>query len=200
MKTKFGFILILLFSLLVSCTPAPAPTPTATVVPTLVPTATITPIPTPTVQPTSIPWTLENAIEKLPEVYTNSVENETINTYKSLLANLPVSSQKWITGMGWGLEDHTIDEYEIELLTLLQGKNSPSNLSILTNPLILDGVTKKDLIWAQNISIDNVNSLLQNNINVLLERNLLSSENDFLANFLSLAKTNYEIEKRIILN
>jgi len=114
--------LLVSFALLLSAcqAAAPAPTPTGTLPPTATSTNTPTPMSTSTQSstptPTPIPWILDDAIAKLPEVYTKAVSPKTVEQYTQLLSVLPKEAQRWITNMGWGLEDLKLDANEVMLL------------------------------------------------------------------------------------
>ena len=165
-------------------------TPVPTSINTPTPTSTITPSPIP------IPWSLYAAINSLPEVYTNSVAPRTIDLYKSLLTKLPTEVQKWITGIGWGLEDLVLDNNEITLLNLLADKNKDTSLSVLTRPEIIDGISSNELAWVKKYQGGNLPELLQDDIDELRAQELLSDKGlTCITEYLKIADSNYEMAK-----
>jgi hypothetical protein len=122
------------------------------------------------------PWTLEDAIARLPEVYTDSLTPETVEQYSNLLAPLPEEVQRWIVGMGWGLEDLMLDANEVALMQLLADKNVPTSMSLLTNPAILGGVDASEVTWAQDYQVESLLALLQPDIEQLVQIGLLSED------------------------
>jgi len=168
--------------------------PTNTPQPTSTPTGT--PEPNPTATQTPIPWSLKDAIAKLPEVYNDYVSAQTVETYLRLLIVLPDEVQRWITDMGWGLEDFEISHDEIGLLEILAEKNVFSGMSILTKPEIIDGISTDELAIVKEYDIRSLEELLQDDIDELSSLGLLSE--DGLAGIyrlIEMAATNYEIAK-----
>lgn len=155
--------------------------------------------PTFTPQPTPIPWTLENSISKLPEVYTNAIDKEVVDLYKSLIADLDEKTQKWITGMGLGLEDQKLDEDEIDLFSLLKEKDFVTSLYIVTNKTILDGISKKDVEWARNQSVENIESILVKDLNILLDKGMIGVGNNNLQQFITMTENDFNFEKGLFL-
>ena len=185
-------LLVLLFA----CTPAPEPmhTPTPTITPT--PAPKIIPSPIPTLSPTSIPWNLDKAINKLPEVYSENVSVDQIAKYSSLLRVLPNEFQMWITGMGWGLEDWKLEKTEEALLELLTDKDITTGLSILTHSNIMDGIDRGEVNWAEDQENDSLLTLLEDDIDKLLNDDLISeTEKQALLDLIEKSKKNFEIEK-----
>ena len=150
--------------------------------------------------PTPVSWTLVRAIDNLPEVYSKSVTVETRDQYLQLVSALPKEIQVWIAGMGWGLEDMELDKNELALLEALAEKNTPSAMSIITNPSFLDGVLLSEVIWAQGYEVESLSELIQDDIDELLAGGLLSDNGrEGIQSLLILAEENYEISKGIFL-
>lgn len=123
-----------------------------------------------------IPWRLEDAIAKLPEVYTGSVTPETVEQYMDLLAPLPEEVQRWITSVGWGLEDLVLDANEVALMQLLPDKNVATAMSLLTNVGFLEGVDASEVAWAQGYHVESLLALLQPDIEQLVQLGFLSED------------------------
>ena len=141
-------------------------------------------------------WPLSANIDKMPEVYTAAVSQAVIDQYKQLLSPLPTEAKKWITGMGWGLEDLILDSNEIALLECLSSKNPSTILSILTKPTIIDGLTLSELTWARGYQVESLSEVLKDDIDELEKRKLLSPEGLVgIQALISMAATDFEIAK-----
>jgi hypothetical protein len=145
-------------------------------------------------------WNLEDAISKLPEVYTESVAPDTVEQYRLLLSNLPTEVQRWITSMGWALEDLSLDANELAVLDMLVNKSVPSAMTILTSPRLIDGVTSEDVTWAQQRQIESLQALLQDDLDQLMALGLLSNEGKVAVDRLTqMAAWDFEIAKGLYL-
>lgn len=141
-------------------------------------------------------WPLSANIDKMPEVYTAAVSQAVIDQYKQLLSPLPTEAKKWITGMGWGLEDLILDSNEIALLECLSSKNTSTILSILTKPTIIDGLTLSELTWARGYQVESLSEVLKDDIDELEKRELLSPEGLVgIQTLIGMAATDFEIAK-----
>ena len=201
MKTIGKFLFLIL--IITSCSPSPemvaiqtasAGTSTPEATATQAPTATIDPTPTPT------PWKLETAISRIPEVYTSSISQETVEIYTQLVSEIPLEAQYWITSTGWGLQDFILGNNEIELLNLLSMKDNLDALMILTSPRMIDGVSKNDIDWARNDEVKGLSNALEADILELFEIELITEQSiEKISGLIQRAETNYEALKGLCL-
>jgi hypothetical protein len=200
----FTIFLVLIFILFlsVSCSGNIAtsiPIPTNTLSPT--PSASATPVP-PTatvVPPTPVPFNLEVSIERIPEIYTNSTTTETKSQYESIVGELPLEGQKWITGMGQFLEDNQLTDAEITLLQCMADKNGVTNLSVFSQPTIIDGVTPSEAKKYCATDVDSISTLLKDDIAALQSSGNLEDAKIFDPLILMANDGDYEILKGLVL-
>lgn len=129
-------------------------------------------------------------------MYSESVSVDQVAKYSSFLRALPNEFQMWIAGMGWGLEDWKLEKTEEALLQLLTDKNIPTGLSILSHPSIIDGIDTGELNWAEDQETDSLLSLLEDDIEKLLNDGLISEAGKInLFDLIENSKNNFEVAK-----
>jgi hypothetical protein len=101
----------------------------------------------------SLPETLDDYINRIPEVYSGNLTHETKEIYRNLIQPIwdtDGDAAKWVLNMGQFLEDLTIDQKEITLLDMLSNANIYDPLIYLTAPWILDcDITEDDIMLVQ---------------------------------------------------
>jgi len=141
-------------------------------------------------------WSLGNSIASLPEVRTGAVSDSIEEAYFALLTSLPESTQRWIVGMGWGLEDLVLDPNEAGLLQTLAGMNVATCMHIMTSQWVIDGITPSEVIRASALRVEGLPDLLDHDLDQLVALGLLGTHGVAeVRRLLDMAGADYEMAK-----
>lgn len=146
-----------------------------------------------------VEFDLSKAIDKMPEFYTQELDDDIRLQYYELVSGLSLDAQKWIASTGRFLEDKSLDSNEVDLLRVLSAKEDP--LFYLTMPKIMYGISSYDVSSVERDDTSPEDYMyLRDDVEELEKRGLLpGAAKESLDRIVTLSEDDYELRKGLYL-
>jgi hypothetical protein len=179
----------------------PTPSPTSTLPPAITPSST--PIPTSTLTPVPLThsWDFEEAFNAIPEISRGLMSEADVDHYHDLVSRLPLEGQKWVLSMGEFVANAQLDAPEELLLNYLADETGLTNLVVLSDHAVLDGLTAAEADAFCNVRAVDYEHLLVADVQELVVAGLLDeAQVEGLQTLVARAGGgNFELQKGLVL-